>query len=97
MPAGVTKLMGNPEVDWMQRTEPDPSIYNRVSYWPTGKMLGGSSSLNGMVYIRGGQHDYDGWAANGCTGWSWNDVLPYFLRSEIFRARHRQAMARAGH
>src|SRR5690625_7591909 len=50
--------------------------------WPRGKLLGGSSAINGMVYIRGQREDYDGWAANGCPGWAWEDVLPWFLRSE---------------
>lgn len=84
MPAGVTKLMGNRSRNWMYQTEPDPSIGGRSIIWHSGRMLGGSSSLNGMVYLRGAKHDYDDWAAHGCTGWSWDEVLPYFLRSEAF-------------
>jgi choline dehydrogenase len=84
MPVGVMKLLPNPERNWMYRTEPDPSVGGRSIMWHSGRMLGGSSSINGMVYIRGAREDYDEWAAAGCTGWSWDDVLPYFLRSENF-------------
>jgi len=84
MPAGVGKLMGNPRIDWMYQTEPDPSIGGRRMVWSAGRMLGGSSAINGMVYIRGSRHDYDGWAAAGCTGWGWDDVLPYFRKSEDY-------------
>lgn len=84
MPAGASRLMGNPEVDWIHTTEPDPSANNRTGMWFAGKMLGGGSAINGMVYIRGAKHDYDGWAEAGCNGWSWDEVLPYFLRSEDY-------------
>ena len=65
--------------------------------WFAGKMLGGGSALNGMVYTRGTRYDYDGWAAAGCTGWSWNDVYPYFLRSENFEGPPSQTHGRLGH
>jgi len=84
MPAGAAKLVGNPAVDWMHMTQPDPSIDNRALMWSAGKLLGGGSGINGMVYMRGAREDYDGWAANGCGGWGWDDVLPYFRRSEDF-------------
>ena len=84
MPAGVMKLLPDPERNWMYKTEPDPSVNDRSIMWHSGRMLGGSSSINGMVYIRGARDDYDDWAAAGCSGWSWNDLLPYFLRSENF-------------
>jgi len=84
MPAGVTKLLPDPERNWMYRTEPDPSVGGRSIMWHSGRVLGGGSSINGMVYIRGAREDYDDWAALGCSGWSWQDVLPYFLRSERF-------------
>jgi choline dehydrogenase len=84
MPAGVMQLLTNPEVAWTYKTEPDPTLGDRASFWPAGKMLGGGSAINGMVYIRGTTYDYDQWAENGCTGWSWKDVLPYFLKSEDF-------------
>jgi choline dehydrogenase len=66
----------------MYRSEPDPGTDNRVSYWPRGKVIGGSSSINAMVYIRGHPGDFDDWAAMGNPGWGWNDVLPYFKKSE---------------
>ncbi|MGE0386557.1 MAG: GMC family oxidoreductase [Gammaproteobacteria bacterium] len=82
MPAGTYALMTNPKADWCYATEPDPSIDDRVLNWSGGRMLGGSSAINGMVYIRGMRRDYDGWAALGCPGWSWDDVYPAFLRGE---------------
>jgi choline dehydrogenase len=85
MPSGSYKLMANPQHDWMHVTEPDPSINDRKGMWNAGKMLGGGSAINGMVYIRGSRHDYDDWAAAGCTGWSWDEVLPYFTRGEDYQ------------
>lgn len=84
MPAGVLRLMASKETNWMYVTEPDASINGRRIVWHSGRMLGGGSGLNGMVYIRGSRHDYDQWAQQGCTGWSWDEVYPYFLRSESF-------------
>lgn len=68
--------------DWAVMTTPQRHLGDRVVYWPRGKTLGGSSSLNGMIYMRGDHTDYDGWAEGGATGWSWDEVLPYFRRSE---------------
>ncbi|WP_426004324.1 GMC family oxidoreductase [Paenarthrobacter sp. NyZ202] len=68
--------------DWAVITTPQKHANNRSLYWPRGRVLGGSSSLNGMIYIRGHKSDYDSWAANGAEGWSWNDVLPLFKKSE---------------
>jgi choline dehydrogenase len=68
--------------DWAVMTTPQANANNRRLFWPRGKVLGGSSSLNGMIYIRGHRSDYDSWAANGAEGWSWNEVLPLFKRSE---------------
>lgn len=68
--------------DWAVMTTPQKHAHGRTIYWPRGKVLGGSSSLNGMIYIRGHRSDYDSWAANGAEGWSWADVLPLFKRSE---------------
>ena len=76
--------LGKPETDWCYRTEPDPSANGRQSMWNAGRMLGGGSAINGLVYVRGGREDYDEWAALGCTGWGWDDVLPYFCKSEDF-------------
>ncbi|HEX6548040.1 MAG TPA: choline dehydrogenase [Candidatus Dormibacteraeota bacterium] len=70
------------EVDWAYRTEPEPGLNGRGVAWPRGKTLGGSSSINAMIYMRGSPADYDGWEQLGNEGWSWKEVLPYFKRSE---------------
>ena len=82
IPIGYAKNFFNPTVNWMYSAEPDPGVGNRAIYWPRGKVLGGSSAINAMVYIRGQREDYDGWAARGLAGWSYDDVLPYFRKSE---------------
>jgi len=82
IPVGYFKTMNNPSVDWMYMTEPDPGLNGRRLPWPRGKVLGGSSSLNGLLYVRGQGEDYDGWRQSGNTGWGWDDVLPYFRRAE---------------
>ena len=82
IPVGYFKTMHDPKLDWCYVTEPDPGIANRQLQWPRGKVLGGSSSLNGLLYIRGQREDYDQWAAAGNAGWSYADVLPYFMKSE---------------
>ncbi|KNX42360.1 Alcohol dehydrogenase (acceptor) [Roseovarius tolerans] len=82
MPIGYGKTFYKPSVNWMYHTEPDPALNGRVSYWPRGKVLGGSSSINAMVYIRGQARDFDEWKAMGNPGWGWGDVLPYFRKSE---------------
>jgi choline dehydrogenase-like flavoprotein len=69
-------------LDWAYVTEPEPALNNRTINWPRGKVLGGTSSINAMVYIRGNRADYDQWAAEGNSGWAYADVLPYFIRSE---------------
>ena len=76
--------LGKPETDWCYRTEPDPSLNGRQSMWNAGRMLGGGSAINGLVYVRGAREDYDEWAGLGCAGWGWEDVLPYFRKSEDF-------------
>lgn len=70
------------ERDWAYYTEPEPNLAGRRLYWPRGRVLGGSSAINAMIYIRGNPGDYDAWAAAGCTGWDWASVLPVFKRSE---------------
>lgn len=80
-PQGWPLLLAGPQ-DWAVMTVPQKHANNRSLFWPRGKVLGGSSSLNGMIYMRGHAADYDGWAAQGCTGWGWDDVRPLFLRSE---------------
>jgi choline dehydrogenase len=83
MPAATDLYgIGNPRYDWRYLTEPDPTRKNRRDLWPRGKVLGGSSSINAMVYMRGQASDYDSWAALGNHGWSYRDVLPYFIRME---------------
>lgn len=82
IPAWSTKLVGNPRWDWRYATQPDRSRGGRADVWPAGKVLGGGSSVNGMVYLRGHSTDYDDWAAAGNAGWSYRDCLPYFVRAE---------------
>lgn len=82
VPVGYFKTMHNPSVDWCYRTEPDPGLNGRAIDWPRGKVLGGSSSLNGLLYVRGHKADYDRWRQMGNEGWGWDDVLPLFKRSE---------------
>jgi choline dehydrogenase len=88
IPAAFAKLFKT-SLDWNYETEPEPALNNRKLYWPRGKMLGGSSSLNAMIYMRGAKSDYDHWYDLGNDGWSFNDVLPYFRKAE-----HQE---RAGH
>jgi choline dehydrogenase len=82
MPAALSYPMNMSRYDWGFSTEPEPGLGGRVMACPRGKVIGGSSSINGMVYVRGNAGDYDYWAANGASGWSYADVLPYFLRME---------------
>ncbi|HQT64062.1 MAG TPA: choline dehydrogenase [Acidocella sp.] len=82
IPVGYFKTMHNPRTDWCLHTEPDPGLNGRSLDWPRGRVLGGSSSINGLLYIRGQAEDYDHWAALGCTGWRYADVLPLFKRAE---------------
>ena len=82
MPIGYGMAFYDKRINWMYRSEPDPGTCNRVSYWPRGKVIGGSSSINAMVYIRGHPGDFDDWEAMGNPGWGWTDVLPYFKKSE---------------
>lgn len=82
LPLGYGKTYYQRAVNWMYHTEPVPGLNGRASYWPRGKVLGGSSSINAMVYIRGHRRDYDDWAAAGNPGWSYDELLPYFVRSE---------------
>ena len=82
VPVGYFKTIHNPKVDWCYKTEPDEGLNGRSIDWPRGKVLGGSSSLNGLLYVRGQPQDYDRWAQMGNKGWGWDDVLPLFKRAE---------------
>lgn len=81
-PAGVALMLPTRIRNWAFQTVPQEGLFQRRGYQPRGRMLGGSSSMNAMIYMRGHPSDYDDWAAAGATGWAWRDVLPYFLRSE---------------
>ncbi len=82
IPVGYFKTLHNPLTDWSYKTQPDPGLNNRSIDWPRGKTLGGSSSINGLLYVRGQKQDYDHWRQLGNAGWSYEDVLPYFKKSE---------------
>ena len=82
LPVGYFRTMGNTKFDWCYKTQPDPGIANRSIPWPRGKVLGGSSSINGLLYVRGQREDFDQWRKLGNIGWSWTDVLPYFKKLE---------------
>jgi choline dehydrogenase len=82
MPMGYSKLYAHPAYNWMYESEPEPELNGRALYQPRGKVLGGTSSINGMLYMRGHPSDYDEWRQLGCTGWDWDSVLPYFKKSE---------------
>jgi choline dehydrogenase len=84
IPIGYLFCMGNPKTDWMMTTEPSDGLNGRALPYPRGKVLGGCSSINGMIYMRGQSADYDQWRQLGNTGWSWDDVLPYFRKSEDY-------------
>ena len=81
-PAGMARLFHNKRFNWGYSTEPDAALGGRTVFWPRGKTLGGSSAINGMIYMRGHPRDYDLWAGLGNAGWGWDDVLPYFRRIE---------------
>jgi choline dehydrogenase len=82
IPVGYLFAIGNPRSDWCFKTEPEPGLNGRVLNYPRGKVIGGSSSINAMIYMRGQSADYDHWRQLGLTGWGWDDVLPYFKRHE---------------
>jgi choline dehydrogenase len=84
MPIGYGRTFFDKRINWMYDTAPVPGLGGRSSYWPRGKVVGGSGSINAMVYVRGQPHDFDDWKAQGNPGWGWGDVLPYFKKSEDF-------------
>jgi choline dehydrogenase len=84
VPAGVLKLLYNPRINWNYGTEPEAGTANRSIHWPRGRVLGGSSSINGMLFVRGNTADYDNWAQMGCRGWSYEECLPFFKSLERY-------------
>jgi len=86
IPVGYFKTMGNPKLDWRYNTQPDPGLSGREIPWPRGRVLGGSSSINGLLYVRGQVEDFNHWRQLGNTGWAWDDVLPYFKRAETWNS-----------
>ncbi|WP_120503567.1 GMC family oxidoreductase [Sulfitobacter mediterraneus] len=86
IPVGYLYCIGNPRTDWMMKTAAEPGLNGRSLVYPRGKVLGGCTSVNGMIYMRGQAADYDHWRQLGNTGWGWDDVLPYFLKSEDHHA-----------
>jgi choline dehydrogenase len=95
MPAGLAQLVHNRRINWNYYTEPEPQLENRRLYWPRGKILGGCSSINAMCYIRGQPEDYDDWAHDGAIGWSYDEVLPFFCKSE--HQQHGQSRYHGAH
>jgi choline dehydrogenase len=82
LPIGYGRTFFDKRINWMYDTQAIPGLNGRASYWPRGKVIGGSGSINAMVHVRGQPHDFDDWAAAGNPGWGWQDVLPYFIKSE---------------
>jgi choline dehydrogenase len=82
VPVGYLYCIGNPRTDWCWQTDSEEGLGGRALAYPRGRVLGGSSSINGMIYMRGQAADYDGWRQAGAQGWGWDDVLPYFIRAE---------------
>src|SRR6266446_1674335 len=82
IPAGYLKLLDHPKLTWGFKAEPDPGVNGRAILYPRGRVLGGSSSINGMIYVRGQPEDFDHWGQLGNRGWSWDDVLPFFKKAE---------------
>ncbi len=95
IPIGYLFCMGNPRTDWLMKTEPEAGLNGRSLNYPRGKVLGGCSSINGMIYMRGQAADYNGWRQSGNVGWGWDDVLPYFRKSEDYHGG-KSAMHGAG-
>ena len=96
VPVGYFKTMGNPSTDWCYQTQPCNGLNGRSIPWPRGKVLGGSSSINGLLYVRGQAQDYDDWANLGNQGWEWENVLPYFKRSEDWQGEPGELRGQGG-
>jgi choline dehydrogenase len=96
IPAGFMKMLDHPTLTWGFRAEPDPGTAGRSILYPRGKVLGGSSSINGLIYIRGQPEDYDHWAQLGNRGWSWDDCLPYFRKAERWEGEETELRGKEG-
>ena len=96
IPVGYFRTMGNPATDWCYRTEADPGLNGRAIAWPRGKVLGGSSSINGLLYVRGQPQDFDHWRQLGNVGWAWDDVMPLFRRMENWEGSPSEARGHGG-
>jgi choline dehydrogenase len=96
VPIGYGRTFNDPRVNWMYESEPESALCGRRGFWPRGKVLGGSGSINDMIYIRGFPWDFDGWQARGNPGWGWKDVLPYFKKIEDYPGGDEEYRARAG-
>lgn len=96
VPIGYGRTFNDPRVNWMYESEPEPALAGRRGFWPRGKVLGGSGSINDMIYIRGFPWDFDGWQALGNPGWGWQDVLPYFKKIEDYPGGDAEYRARGG-
>ena len=96
VPIGYGRTFNDPRVNWMYESEPEPALAGRRGFWPRGKVLGGSGSINDMIYIRGFPWDFDGWQAHGNPGWGWQDVLPYFKKIEDYPGGDAEYRARGG-
>ena len=96
IPVGYFKTMHNPATDWLYETQADPGLNGRSLKWPRGKVIGGSSSINGLLYVRGQSQDYDHWRQLGNTGWGWDDVLPLFKKSETRLGGDDETRGRSG-
>jgi len=96
VPIGYGRTFNDPRVNWMYQSEPEPALSGRRGFWPRGKVLGGSGSINDMIYIRGFPCDFDGWQACGNPGWGWQEVLPYFRKIEDYPRGAAEYRARGG-
>ena len=96
IPVGYFKTMGNPKMDWCYKTESDAGLNGRAIPWPRGKVLGGSSSINGLLYVRGQEQDFDDWRDLGNTGWGWQDVAPLFRRLEDWQGTPAEGRGQCG-
>src|ERR1700722_11132009 len=96
IPAGYLKLLDHPTLTWGFKAEPDPGVNGRAILYPRGRVLGGSSSINGLIYIGDQLEDFDHWAQLGNRGWSWDDVLPFFRKAENWEGGEDKVHAKGG-